>query len=255
MNVYFDKTNQRTFGTWPLRGKELTSALEIAIDIGYRSVDTAQMYGNEADIGASLTDLGLSRDELCITTKVHPDNFDDADFMPSVEKSLEKLRLDCVDVLLLHWPPIGEDIAPPLRLLEKAYEKGFARNIGVSNYTTRMMHDAKKIIDSLHQGKFSPPRLDSNTELFGYLQRMAEIKDLGDGVVFTQAHYLAAARLTLEQLNIEQNLSLGEIRDLINTNRRIAQALVETMDKEGLTQRVGDERRITEAGKLFLKNG
>ena len=84
---------------------------------------------------------------------------------------------------------------------------------------------------------------------------MAEIKDLGDGVVFTQAHYLAAARLTLEQLNIEQNLSLGEIRDLINTNRRIAQALVETMDKEGLTQRVGDERRITEAGKLFLKNG
>ena len=115
--------------------------------------------------------------------------------------------------------------------------------------------DAKKIIDSLHQGKFFPPRLDSNTELFGYLQRVAEIKDLGDGVVFTQAHYLAAARLTLEQLNIEQNLSLGEIRDLINTNRRIAQALVETMDKEGLTQRVGDERRITEAGKLFLKNG
>ena len=99
MNIYFNQTNQRTFGTWPLRGKELTSALEIAIDIGYRSVDTAQMYGNEADIGASLTDLGLSRDELCITTKVHPDNFDDADFMPSVEKSLEKLRLDCVDVL------------------------------------------------------------------------------------------------------------------------------------------------------------
>ena len=157
MNVYFDKTNQRTFGTWPLRGKELTSALEIAIDIGYRSVDTAQMYGNEADIGASLTDLGLSRDELCITTKVHPDNFDDADFMPSVEKSLEKLRLDCVDVLLLHWPPIGEDIAPPLRLLEKAYEKGFARNIGVSNYTAKMMHDAKKL--SMH--RWSPTRWSS----------------------------------------------------------------------------------------------
>ena len=62
MNIYFDKTNQRTFGTWPLRGKELASALKIAVDIGYRSVDTAQMYGNEADIGASLTDLGLSRD-------------------------------------------------------------------------------------------------------------------------------------------------------------------------------------------------
>ncbi|MDG1840618.1 MAG: selenocysteine-specific translation elongation factor [Dehalococcoidia bacterium] len=131
--------------------------------------------------------------------------------------------------------------------------------VALKNWTPQLNQnnqaEAKEIIDSLHQGKFFPPRLDSNTELFGYLERMAEIKDLGDGVAFTQAHYLAAARLTLEQLNIEQNLSLGEIRDLINTNRRIAQALGETMDKEGLTQRVGDERRITEAGKLFLKNG
>ena len=113
MNIYFDKTHQRTFGTWPLRGKELTSALEIAIDIGYRSVDTAQMYGNESDIGASLTDLGLSRDGLCITTKVHPDNFGDADFMPSVEKSLEKLRLDCVDVLLLSTGLLSGKILHP----------------------------------------------------------------------------------------------------------------------------------------------
>ena len=147
MNIYFDKTNQRTFGTFPLRGKGLTSALKIAVDIGYRSIDTAQMYGNEADIGASLADLRIPRNELCIATKVHPDNFSDDTFMLSVEKSLKELRLNYVDVLLLHWPPIGEDITPPLRLLEKAYEKGFTRNIGVSNYTGRMMHDATRIID------------------------------------------------------------------------------------------------------------
>ena len=159
MNIYFNNTNQRTFGTFPLRGKELTSALTIAVDIGYRSIDTAQMYGNEADIGASLVDLKLPRNELCITTKVHPDNFGDDTFVPTVEKSLEKLRLDYVDVLLLHWPPIGEDIAPPLRLLEEAYEKGLARNIGVSNYTVQMMHDAKKIIDAplvTNQVEFHP---------------------------------------------------------------------------------------------------
>ena len=159
MNIYFNNTNQRTFGTFPLRGKELTSALTIAVDIGYRSIDTAQMYGNEADIGASLVDLRLPRNELCVTTKVHPDNFGDDTFVPTVEKSLEKLRLDYVDVLLLHWPPIGEDIAPPLRLLEEAYEKGLARNIGVSNYTARMMHDATTMIDTplvTNQVEFHP---------------------------------------------------------------------------------------------------
>ena len=103
MNIYFNNTNQRTFGTFPLRGKELTATLTIAVDIGYRSIDTAQMYRNEADIGTSLVDLRLPRNELCITTKVHPDNFGDDTFVPSVEKSLEKLRLDYVDVLLLHW--------------------------------------------------------------------------------------------------------------------------------------------------------
>ena len=112
--------------------------------------------------------------------------------------------------------------------------------------------DAEKIIDALHRGQFAPPRLDSNSELLGYLQRTRKIKDLGDGVIFTHDHYLGAARLTLEQLNLNHNLSLAEIRDLVKTNRRIAQALVETMDKEGLTQRIGDERRITESGKIFL---
>ena len=112
--------------------------------------------------------------------------------------------------------------------------------------------DAEKIIAVLHQGEFTPPRLDSDSELLGYLQRTSKIKDLGDGVMFTHDHYLTAARITLEQLNKNRNLSLAEVRDLVKTNRRIAQALVETMDKEGLTQRIGDERRITETGKIFL---
>jgi selenocysteine-specific elongation factor len=110
------------------------------------------------------------------------------------------------------------------------------------------------IINLLHQGVFAPPRLDTNLELLGYLQGISEIKDLGDGVIFTNAHYLSATKIVLEQFNLGQNSSLAEIRDLIGTNRRIAQALLETMDKEGITQRLGDERRITEAGKLFLEN-
>lgn len=159
MNVYFQKSHQRSFGTFPLHGADLASALKLATGIGYRAIDTAQMYGNEADVAAGLAQCGIPRDELCITTKVHPDNFSEEKFLPSVEQSLKDLRVDNVDVLLLHWPPVGGDIAPPLKLLEAAHRRGLARNIGVSNYNGRMMRDAVKITDAplvTNQVEFHP---------------------------------------------------------------------------------------------------
>ena len=147
MNIYFEKNHQRAFGTYPLRGEELTAALNEALATGYRAIDTAQMYQNEADVGAGLTASSIARDELCITTKVHPDNFTDDKFLPSVEQSLKDLRIDYADVLLLHWPPIGGAIAPSLKLLQQAHERGLARNVGVSNYTAQMMRDAVNIVD------------------------------------------------------------------------------------------------------------
>lgn len=148
MNIYFQNTYQRTFGTFPLTGADLRDAMMVAAEVGYRSFDTAQMYENEKETGDALSELGLPRDQICVTTKVHPDNFSDAAFLPSVEDSLRKLGLDFADVLLLHWPPVGGDIAPSLKLLEQAHAKGLARNIGVSNYTAQMMRDATRIIDT-----------------------------------------------------------------------------------------------------------
>nr|WP_254437016.1 aldo/keto reductase [Ruegeria arenilitoris] len=142
-----------------MTGDELRDAMKIAAEVGYRSFDTAQMYENEKDTGDALAELGFDRDEICVTTKVQPDNFTDEAFLPSVEESLKKLQLDYVDVLLLHWPPIGEDIAPSLKLLEQAHSKGLAKNIGVSNYTAQMMRDAVKIIDTplvTNQVEFHP---------------------------------------------------------------------------------------------------
>lgn len=159
MNIYFQNTNQRTFGTFPLTENELRDAMMIAAEVGYRSFDTAQMYENEKETGDALAELGLARDKICVTTKVHPDSFSEAAFLHSVEESLKKLRLDYVDVLLLHWPPIGGDIAPSLKLLEQAHAKGLAKNIGVSNYTAQMMRDATKIIDTplvTNQVEFHP---------------------------------------------------------------------------------------------------
>ena len=159
MNIYYQKTHQRAFGTFPLTGDVARNAILAAAEIGYRAFDTAQMYENEAETGEALKACGVARDELCITTKVHPDNFGEDKFIASVEQSLKALQIDVVDVLLLHWPPIGGDIAPPLRLLEDAHKRGLAKNIGVSNYTVAMMKDAVKIIDApiiTNQVEFHP---------------------------------------------------------------------------------------------------
>ena len=159
MTIYFEKTYQRSFGTFPLNGKELHDAVQAAAEVGYRAFDTAQMYGNEAETGAALKATGLPREDLCITTKVDIANFDEAKFLPSVEASLKALQIDVADALLLHWPPADGDIAPSLKLLQQAYDKGLARNIGVSNYTAQMMRDARAIVDApliTNQVEFHP---------------------------------------------------------------------------------------------------
>lgn len=169
MNIYFQKTHQRAFGTYPLQGDVAKQAILAAAEAGYRAFDTAQMYENEAETGEALQATGLAREDMCVTTKVHPDNFTEERFVASVEQSLKDLRLDYVDVLLLHWPPIGGDIAPSLRLLESCIDRGLTRNIGVSNYTVAMMREAVQIVDApivTNQVEFHP-LLNQDTLLAG----------------------------------------------------------------------------------------
>ena len=172
MSIYFQKCFQRAFGTWPLRGDTARQAILAAAEAGYRAFDTAQMYGNESETGDALAAAGLPRDALCITTKVHPDNFGEDRFIPSVEASLKALRVDFVDVLLLHWPPVDGQVAPSLRRLEDALKRGLAKNIGVSNYNVRMLREAKSIIDApiaTNQVEFHP-LLDQDRLLAGAIE-------------------------------------------------------------------------------------
>lgn len=159
MNIYFQKNHQRAFGTYPLDGDTLLSAIETAVSVGYRAFDTAQMYGNEVTTGEGLAATGLNRSDICLTTKVGADSFTDTLFLNSVEQSLKDLRTDYVDVLLLHWPPADGDVAPSLKLLQQAHDRGLARNIGVSNYTIAMLRDAVRIVDAplvTNQVEFHP---------------------------------------------------------------------------------------------------
>lgn len=159
MNITFQKTNQRVFGTFPLKGDALRAAIEAALAAGYRAFDTAQAYGNEADTGAALAGAGVARCELCITTKVDVSNFTPERFLPSVEASLKVLGIAQADILLLHWPTPGGDVRQSLELLQQAHDRGLAANIGISNYTAAMMRQARAIVQAplvTNQVEFHP---------------------------------------------------------------------------------------------------
>lgn len=133
------------FGTWELTGSTAQRMVEAALAIGYRHLDTAQIYGNEAEVGAGLRASGLSRDSVFVTTKIWPDRFRAGELQRSVAESLEKLRLDAVDLLLLHWPNPEVPLAETIAALNEAAARGWARHIGISNFTTAMIEEAVRL--------------------------------------------------------------------------------------------------------------
>jgi len=135
------------YGTFPLKGSEATACTLMALDLGYRHLDTAQMYQNEAEVGQALKGSGLDRDEVFITTKVHPDRYGDTDFAQSVEQSLHRLGVDQVDLLLLHWPHPSLEMDAVLERLVAALEAGKARTIGVSNFGPSDLARAHELAD------------------------------------------------------------------------------------------------------------
>lgn len=128
------------FGTWRMQGANCTAATLAALQAGYRQIDTAQVYDNEADVHAAIKQSGLKRDDLFITTKIWNENQYWDKFVPSVQKSLENLDTHYVDLLLLHFP-VTETRRPAWRLMERAAEAGWARSIGVSNYTVTHLRE------------------------------------------------------------------------------------------------------------------
>jgi diketogulonate reductase-like aldo/keto reductase len=121
-------------GTWELTGDACVRAVEQALALGYRHLDTAQGYGNEAEVGAGLRRSGVPRDQVFLTTKVRPRNFEPELLGPSVEASLAALAVDRVDLLLLHWPRTDVPLEDTLGALHAVRERGLTRHVGVSNF-------------------------------------------------------------------------------------------------------------------------
>ena len=125
------------FGTYKIAPDDTYEAVSRALNIGYRHIDTAQMYGNEAEVGAAIETSKIPRDEIFLTTKVDNSNHEPERAAASIQRSLNDLRTDYVDLLLVHWPLptlYGGDVTLPWPALEDAFTGGSARAIGLSNY-------------------------------------------------------------------------------------------------------------------------
>ena len=130
-------------GTYPLRGSEALRAVTAAVEIGFRHIDTAQMYGNERDIGRAIAVCGVPRNELYVVTKVDPGNLGPSRFSSSVARSMQDLG-GPADLLLIHWPPPENDFDATVDRLIAEKEKGMAAKIGVSNFSVSMMQRAQQ---------------------------------------------------------------------------------------------------------------
>lgn len=130
------------FGTWQLRDKEAVAATRMALDIGYRHIDTAQIYENEAEVGTALAESKVAREKIFLTTKIWMNNFTAARVASSTEESLRKLKTDYVDLLLIHWPSADVPLSETLGAMQKLLDAGRTRAIGVSNFPVAEMKKA-----------------------------------------------------------------------------------------------------------------
>ncbi len=132
------------FGTYRLTGRACRRGVADAIEIGYRHIDTAQVYGNEGQVGDGLHDAGIDRSEVFLTTKVWMDSLEPRRVRSSFEESLSKLRTEYVDLLLIHWPAPDMHLGETLGAMRALMEEGKTRHVGVSNFTVDLLGQAAR---------------------------------------------------------------------------------------------------------------
>ncbi|MGY2291481.1 2,5-didehydrogluconate reductase DkgB [Pseudomonas sp. SDO528_S397] len=152
-------------GTFRLQGQVVIDSVRTGLELGYRVIDTAQIYENEADVGQAIADSGVPREDLFITSKIWVSNFAEGQLIPSLKESLRKLKTDYLDLTLIHWPSPQDQVpvAEFMGQLLEAKRLGLTRQIGVSNFTVELMKQAIAAVGAEHIAT-------NQVELHPYLQ-------------------------------------------------------------------------------------
>ena len=149
MSKFFTKNNVNIpsigLGTWDVRGKEGEKTIQLALDLGYRHIDTAQMYENEKEVGNAISDSKIKREEIFITTKIYTLIVKNDGIEDSFENSLINLKTDYVDLLLIHFPAFTTNLSDMLDILFKLKETGKTKNIGISNFNHNLVNECIKL--------------------------------------------------------------------------------------------------------------
>ena len=198
-------------GTYRLTGEDCVGAVGRGLSMGYRHIDTAQMYGNEAEVGRGMEDSGVDRGEVFLTTKVWPSDYAHDRVVSKTRESLEKLRTDYVDLLLMHWPGDGVPLGETLGAMRELQDEGVVRHVGVSNFSPSLVEEASGHAEvfcnqvEYHVYRRQEPLLDQARSLdyllVGYrplsrggVERDATLREVG------RAHGKTAAQVALRWL-------------------------------------------------------
>ena len=195
------------FGTFRLEGALARRMVGYALEIGYRHIDTAQMYGNEAEVGQAIAASAVPRDEIWLTTKIWPDNFRDGELQRAAEQSVRRLKTE-PDLLLLHWPNPGVPHAETIRGLNDARRRGLTKQIGISNSPVALIRESVAASEA--------PLLANQVEYHPYLSQRAVLAELrAQGMALTAYAPIAHGRVfsdpTLRRIGERHGKNPGQV--------------------------------------------
>jgi 2,5-diketo-D-gluconate reductase B len=194
------------FGTWLVTGQDATDGVREALEIGYRQIDTARAYENEREVGRGIAESGVPRDDIFLTTKVPHDEATAAEVDRDADESLERLGVDHLDLLLLHWPNPEVPLEETLTAMNKVREDGRTRQIGVSNFPAGRLRQALEIAPVFCDQVEYHPFLDQS--------RLLELSRANDVLITAYsplAHGKVPSEPTLQTIGAKYNKTAGQV--------------------------------------------
>lgn len=227
-------------GTWTLRGAEGERAVEKALDLGYRHIDTAEGYNNQPAIGRALAASPVPREELFITSKVSRENLRYDDVLAACDETLAELGTDYLDLYLIHWPNRHIPMRETFRALTELHQQGKVREIGVSNFTIAHVREARDVSETaiaVNQVEYHPYL--NQTELLEYCQQqgvaLEAYSPLARGEVFQDPQLKDLAEKqgrSVSQIVLKWMFDKGIVLIPRSTSRRHLQANLDLFDWE-----------------------
>ncbi len=225
------------FGTFRMEAADTERMVAHVLKTGYRHIDTAQIYGNEAAVGQGIVSSGVARADIFLTTKVWVANYERNAFLASVDESLSKLKTDYVDLLLLHWPNTAVSLEEQIASLNDVAKAGKARHIGVSNFNTTLMKDAARLSER--------PLANNQVEYHPYLDQRPVIEAARQlGMSLTAYYAMADGKV----------LSDPVLSDIASAHgRSIAQIVLRWIVQQGFVtlSKTVSETRAAENAAIF----